>query len=199
MTRVIEFFGDLKKSTKITLLSCGCFVLMTFVILLFFIWFPITPSEKIISNIGRENIFRDQDGNPTVVTASPEVVTTSSTGEASSTKASSTKTTATGTRTSFKIVITSGSGFLWNGRIPTGVMPGNYETETTAVDPNTIPDPGYPEPTYPGGETQYPTVPYDPNAGQDPSVTPDPGVVEDPPVTPDPPIDSGGGTDLGVG
>ncbi|HOR21184.1 MAG TPA: hypothetical protein PLY43_00525, partial [Ruminococcus sp.] len=132
MTRVIEFFGDLKKSTKITLLSCGCFVLMTFVILLFFIWFPITPSEKIISNIGRENIFRDQDGNPTVVTASPEVVTTSSTGEASSTKASSTKTTATGTRTSFKIVITSGSGFLWNGRIPTGVMPGNYETETTA-------------------------------------------------------------------
>ena len=139
MTRVIEFFGDLKKSTKITLLSCGCFVLMTFVILLFFIWFPITPSEKIISNIGRENIFRDQDGNPTV--------TTSSTGEASSTKASSTKTTATGTRTSFKIVITSGSGFLWNGRIPTGVMPGNYETETTPVDPNTIPDPGYPEPT----------------------------------------------------
>ena len=207
MSRVADFFGNLKRSTKITMLSCACLVLLTLLITVFFVLFPITPSEKIMSNIGRESIFRD-NGSGGAVTAVPGVVTTISGTAATSTVATSkvsTKSTASTTRTNYKINVTTGSGFLWNGRIPTAIMPGNYETYTTPVDngyANTTapvespsasagiqePTGWVPEPT--GGWTPDPNAGYvDPNGGYvDPGVTPDPGVVTPDPgvVTPDP-------------
>lgn len=36
----------LQKSTRMTLLACGCFLLMTALILLFLMFFPIVPEEK---------------------------------------------------------------------------------------------------------------------------------------------------------
>ena len=65
MSKIKDFYEGLKKSTKITVLSCGSFVVMTMLILAFFIIFPITPSEKIMTNIGRENMARD-NGQQTV-------------------------------------------------------------------------------------------------------------------------------------
>ena len=58
----------LKKSTIITMVSCGSFIVMTFLALLFFVKFPITPSEKIISNIGRKSIYKNNNLDSMAVT-----------------------------------------------------------------------------------------------------------------------------------
>ena len=74
MSKGNGFFSNLKKSTKITLVSCGCFIAMTALILFFFVMFPITPSEKIISSIGRESISK-KDPNVTATSTTTNVTT----------------------------------------------------------------------------------------------------------------------------
>ena len=184
MSKITGFYDSLKKSTKITVLSCGSFVVMTMIILSFFILFPITPSEKIMTNIGRgENMFQE-NGEP-VQSGVPTVETTVSTAPVTTTKVTTTKPHTTRARTTFTINITTGSGFSMNGRIPTGGMPGYTETYTTPVDPSEPVDPSNPlDPNQGQGVTNP-----DPNQG---GATPDPnqgGVTPDPNqggVTPDP-------------
>lgn len=154
MNKIMGFMDSLKKSTKITMLSCGSFVVLTVLILAFFIMFPITPSEKIMSNIGRENISQDDGGDPSVQSGVPGVETTS---VVSSVKTTSVNTKTTTAHTSFTITITTGSGFMWNGRIPTGGYEGDYGTQTTPVDPEE-PYPG----EYPNTDPGNPDHPYDP-------------------------------------
>lgn len=161
------FMTSLSKSTKITFFSCVGFVALTCLILVFFILFPITPSEKIMASIGRENVLNGgSGGSPQSIT--PGVVTTSA--EDKVEEEATTKPVSTTTRT-VNIKITTGSGFLWNGRIPTGVMVGG-DYPTTPVDDDPIiptPDPGHT-----GGTTQNPQPP-----------------VDDPPIdTPQPPVDN---------
>ncbi len=191
------FIAGLSKSTKITVCSCIGFVLLTSVILVFFVLFPITPSEKIMASIGRENVINGgAGGSPQSIT--PGVVTTVAGDESESTEAATEKPVTTTART-VNIRITTGSGFLWNGRIPTGVMPGESYPTTVVEDPVTpTPDPGYQ-----GGEgdpnTDPPaTIPYDPNTGGDvpPATTPvDPNTGGDvPPATT--PVDPNTGGDV---
>ena len=196
MSRQSGFFNSLRKSTKITVLSCGSFVVMTLLILTFFILFPITPSEKIMTNIGRGENMSQDDGQQSVQSGIPSVETTLST--ASTTKATTTRATTTRSRTSFTITLTTGSGFLWNGRIPTGGIPGYTETYTTPVDPNQ--GEPYVDPTQGGTNvdptqggtnvdpTQGGTDPVDPNQGVVTPVDPNQGVV-----TPVDPNQGGGG------
>ena len=158
------FIAELNKSTKITVCSCIGFILLTCIILVFFVMFPITPSEKIMASIGRENVINGgAGGSPQSI--SPGVVTTSAGDDTESTAPATEKAVTTTART-VNIRITTGSGFLWNGRIPTGVVPGE-DYPTTVVDdpPAPTPDPNY------SGEGGYPTI--------------DPPVVE-PPVDPNP-------------
>ncbi len=148
MRKISESLGSLKKSTKITLMSCGSFVLMTALILCFFVMFPITPSEKMMSSLSREAVSTNANGD-NIVTAMPSVETTVSGEETVTTtaKATTTKVTASTTRTNYTITITTGSGFLWGGAIPTGIMPGG-NTQTTVADyPQESSD--EPQPTYP--------------------------------------------------
>lgn len=75
MSRIKDFFLGLSKSTKITLISCGCFVLLTMLLLLVFVLFPITPSEKVIASFGRENLVyqaqEEEAAHTTAVTTAP--------------------------------------------------------------------------------------------------------------------------------
>ncbi len=132
MSKGNGFFGSLKKSTRITILSCSLFVLFTVAIMVFFVFFPITPSEKVIAGFGRENVAKN--GSPTAVT------TTTVPEELVLTKASTTTTASkyTTKHTDYTIRVTSGSGFYVSNVIPTGVSPydwGNYvaTTATTAA------------------------------------------------------------------
>ena len=59
MEKIKSLFGNLKKSTVITLISCGCFIALSFIILCFFIMFPITPSEKVMATFGRESVAKN--------------------------------------------------------------------------------------------------------------------------------------------
>lgn len=185
MSKIAGFFDSLKKSTKITMLSCGSFVVLTLLILAFFIMFPITPSEKIMANIGRgENIFQD-DGNGPVQNGVQQIETTVSTAKTTG-KATTTKASTTRSKTSFTITITTGSGFMWNGRIPTGGIPGYTETTTTAVSP----DEPYEDPSNPdhqGTTNTDPTGYVDPNTG---ITDPDPSTGGD---DPNPNGNTGGG------
>ena len=138
MSKGNGFFSNLKKSTKITLVSCGCFIAMTALILFFFVMFPITPSEKIISSIGRESISKkdpNASGSATTTVNTTTVNTTTVTKKARTTTSPS-KT----TKSDYVITITSGSGFYRGQKIPSGGYPNeNYYTPTTS----TIADGGY--------------------------------------------------------
>ena len=196
------FISNLNKSTKITMASCIGFVLLTGIILVIFILFPITPSEKVMASIGRENISnKGSDGSPQSVT--PVVVTTSADDADEEIVTTTTRAGTTTTRT-VNIRITTGSGFLWNGRIPTGVMGGG--SSTTVVEDPEIPTPdpgvtgtGIPQGTTPpenpgsGTDTPQATTPNpDPNGGTvtppaDEPVTPPDTPVTPPVENPDPP------------
>ena len=189
MKKNTGFLGNLQKSTKVTLLSCVSFVILTLLILIFFILFPITPSEKIMASIGRENVFNNSPQNDA---ASQGIVTTAK--STSSVNSDIKKETGTHTTKTYKIVITTGSGFLWNGRIPDGIS----DTKTTVIisdDPKyPTADPGYiypintqpaTDPYISNPEDPYVTTPVDPGYPVDPVVT-DP---IDPPVTDIIPID----------
>lgn len=190
MSNKSGFVAGLNKSTKITVFSCIGFIILTCIILMFFILFPITPSEKIMASIGRENVLNG-GSNGSSQSAVVGVVTTSS---AAVTENMTTRPVSTTGRT-VKIVITTGSGFLWNGRIPTGVTPGETFPTTAVDDPDTpTPDPGYPggdtppytTPDDPNGENNPPaTTPSDPGGGDNPS---DPNGGDTPPIdNPNPP------------
>ncbi|MBR0511937.1 MAG: hypothetical protein IJJ81_05130 [Ruminococcus sp.] len=132
MSRGNGFFSNLKKSTRITLVSCGCFIALTAVILTFFVMFPITPSEKLISSFGRESIYKQDPQGTSPVTS----VTTTMTNDILVSKATRTTTVTKFKRTEFTISITSGSGFFKGQKIPSGNFTGDYSytpTTTTSV------------------------------------------------------------------
>ena len=173
MSKITNFFYSLKKSTRITLISCICFVAMTFVILCFFIMFPITPSEKVLRSYGRESVSKQSDNAPDPDGNGGDTVVVTTTGDGDDENIT---TTASASRTEFEITFTTGKGFITGGRIPTGVYPN--ENYTTSAQPYT--------------ESQYPAFPDDPPAttsaeeptdfpGEDPTAP-----VEDPtePVLP---------------
>lgn len=153
-----------------------------------------------MASIGRENVINGgAGGSPQSI--SPGVVTTSANDDTEST-ASATEKAVTTTARTVNIRITTGSGFLWNGRIPTGVVPGE-DYPTTVVDdpPAPTPDPGYPgSGEYPGFEPPV-TTPVDPNpSGEEPPVVeppvdPNPS-GEDPPVVDPPVVDPNPGPDV---
>ena len=123
-------FSNLRRSTKITLVSCGCFIALTALILLFFVMFPITPSEKVISSFGRESIYK-QDVTGTAVTTA---VTTTVNDDIMVAKGSKTTTASRTTAKSYTThKLTSGSGFYMDQRIPTGEFPNQYYVPTTTT------------------------------------------------------------------
>lgn len=182
MSKIKDFFIGLNKSTKMTMLSCGCFVVLTLIILCFFVMFPITPSDRAISSLGREGLVYDGG------TDEPAVTTTSVT--VTEVTGTTTRTTTTHTSMSGFIgadVTTLGSGYLSGNVIPTGSYvyePIPLETTTTTIAPGieepTVTTTGS-EPIDPGISTDVPPEPTDPT---EPPVDP-----TDPPVEPtDPPV-----------
>lgn len=189
MKKNSDMTSGLNKSTKVTLVSCASFIALTMLILIFFVMFPITPSEKIMASIGRENVFNGGDGNSSM-TAVPAGETTASNQTTATTDVHTSRAGYTTTKT-VNIVITTGSGFLWNGRIPTGGFTVG-DTHTTVADDPIVPtpDPGY---TYPGNtDIPQPTEPYNPNNPNTPSTDVDipnnPGTITTPVDIPDPTI-----------
>ena len=108
MSKGNGFFSNLKKSTKITLISCGCFIALSAAILFFFVMFPITPSEKVISAFGRETIYKKDTAGTTVTTT---VISTSDNNKAATTTKVKTTTARRTTGTDIPDV-TQGSGFF---------------------------------------------------------------------------------------
>ena len=108
MKKKHKSFSRLKKSTVITIVSCGSFVVMTFLALLFFVRFPIKPSEKIISSMGRSGIYRQNvsysDNTTTTTTTTQTVFSVTETDTRQTTTAST-------THKEFIITITTGKGF----------------------------------------------------------------------------------------
>lgn len=195
MSKIKEFINTLNRSTRITLLSCLCFVFLTLLILTFFILFPITPSEKIMASIGRENIFSGNDGDP-ASTVTPTVVTTTADASSTAPRTSYTKPVTTTTKT-YKIVITTGSGFSQNGRIPTGFTGYENTVTTPAYDDPPVTTGPYDDPGYLPPVSSIP--PNDPNSGDvpggsdvPPSTEPSVPPVADDPPTVDPPVEDGG-------
>lgn len=135
MSKIKDFFRSLKKSTKMTIISCTCCVVLTAVILSFFVMFPTTLSEKVITGFGREGIYKEVNQSEVVTTT---VVTTTG-NDIIVAKTTRTTTRPKTTRTEFTIKVTSGSGFAGgfyvDNRIPTGVYPNEYfPTTTTTAD-----------------------------------------------------------------
>ncbi len=174
MSKVRDFFVSLNKSTKITLISCGCFIALTVVILGFFIMFPISPDDTVQEKYGREAKASKSSETVQTVTTQPSENDSyiGSKGTAVSPKVT---TTHSSRKKSFSVTVTTGNGFYSGGRIPTGGTP--Y-------------DPEYPNPTEP--DTDYPIEPWtDPivtgEPATDPIVTGEPAT--DPPVTEPPATD----------
>ena len=135
MSKGKSYFGRLKKSTKITVISCGLFVAVTMGVLLFFVMNPITPSEKVIAGFGRENISRRNNQTTEVTTTT--AMTTTAMEDIIVSKAATTTAAETTTHVDYTITVTSGSGFYVNNVIPTGVSPyeaGSVVTTETASD-----------------------------------------------------------------
>ncbi|MDE6834368.1 MAG: hypothetical protein K2J39_09035 [Ruminococcus sp.] len=103
MKKKQKSFSRLKKSTVITMVSCISFVVMTFIALLFFVRFPIKPSERIISSMGRNGIYKQNVS----YSENPTIQTTVSTVESTTLQT----TTASATHKEFIITITTGKGF----------------------------------------------------------------------------------------
>lgn len=195
MQKVRSFFSGLQRSTVITLISCACFIFMTLLILMFFVLFPITPSERVADRLGRESVFRSSPENNAVAAE----VTTDVNEPAAAYEQTVTTTAVsrvTTTHTEYTITITSGSGFLYSGYIPTGIYPGEGTYTTEPAEPWEEPiedptdEPGLLDPTEDPSlidPTEDPSL-IDPTGPVDePGIGDDPGVVTDPPaVTPEP-------------
>lgn len=210
MYKIKEFFGTLSKSTRLTVISCGIFIILTFVILMFFVMFPITPSEKVISGMGRASLMAS-DGNNSPYGDSElngVVVTTSS--DSSGQKNDSRKTTAGTQVTHPKVhyvdkIFTTNEGYVYTGyAVPTGRPDYSYQTVTQAVE-NNYEEPVYTEPSEPYEpetqpsepaettvpETSEPDVPYIPEETDtlevtEPPVTDEPSDVDPPEPEPEP-------------
>ena len=197
-----RFMKSLNRSTQVTILSCASFIAMTVILLVFLSAFPITPSEKIMASIGRENILENNNPSGEDITAISAITTRKQSAVTTAVK-SSVSTGRTTTKT-FKIVITTGSGFMRNGRTPSD----NTNTKTTVIfddPPVPTPDPGYTYPIY----TTPPENPEEPNISDIPpeydpnNPSGDPPVTDTPPVTDvsvwtEPPIDIPPVTDVPV-
>ena len=179
MSKVKDFFANLKKSTKITLISCASFVLMTFLILCFFIVSPITPSDKAGNTYGRESV------SPEGSTVSADVTTLvgGETVEVSKGTTRNATTTVTTTHKDYEIIITTGTGrydeYYEEGKLNTGGFTGEYQ-----VDPF-VPVTEQPTEAYTGGyepTTGYEPVedPTEPYTGEDPT---EPPTQEPQPIT----------------
>lgn len=134
MSRIKDFFLSLNKSTKLTILSCGCFIVMTLIILCIFVFCPITPSEKAISSLGREGlVYQESDVEPVTT-----VSTTTTTGTATQSV-----TTTSNTTSGFigAHVTTLGTDYVSGNIIPTGSYAPtvNQTTTTTSSPENYIP------------------------------------------------------------
>lgn len=125
MNKIKDLFFSLSKSTRITLLSCGSFIVMTLLILLFFVIFPITPSEKAIAKFGREDLIYnngDQESSETTTEYNEEGTETTTT------------TAVTFAVTNYEqetFTFTTASGFLSGGYIKTGQYGTGTVTQTT--------------------------------------------------------------------
>lgn len=206
MGRVREFFNNLQKSTKVTLISCGCFILLTFLILIFFVMFPITRAERANASVGRESVQKNDSAVTTMTDVNGSVIVSMGTTKNIDADVTTTY------HTDYVIIVTTGKGFYSDGRIPTGNF--SYdEYSTTANETNEYtmsPDEGigyqpgdvpdeYVEPVVTTAEYVEPVVtePYtEPivTTAAEPVVTEAPVVTEQP-VTEAPteaPADSGG-------
>ena len=121
------FFSKLKKSTIITMVSCGSFVVMTFFALLFFTKFPITLPEKITASLGRESIYRQNNVEGLEVNATTSVSQTTEKNDSSKTTTTQTTEKTTSKRTDFTITITTGKGFRTGEHISTITQDSKYD------------------------------------------------------------------------
>ena len=121
MNTIREFFVNLRKSTKITLISCVSFVLMTFLILCFFIISPITPDDKAGSTYGRETVSGSVIRTDVTTIAGEGLEVSKGTSKAATT------TKVTTSHVDYVITITTGAGFYTGGRINTGDYTGDYD------------------------------------------------------------------------
>ncbi len=121
MNTIREFFVNLRKSTKITLISCISFVLMTFLILCFFIISPITPDDKAGSTYGRETVSGSVISTDVTTIAGEGLEVSKGTSKAATT------TRVTTSHVDYVITITTGAGFYTGGRINTGDYGGGYD------------------------------------------------------------------------
>lgn len=206
MYKFKEFFGNLSKSTRLTVISCGIFIILTFIILMFFVMFPITPSEKVISGMGRAGVM-DSEGkiSPYGDDLNGVVVTTSA--NSSGNKNESTVTTANTQVTHPKVhyvdkIFTTNEGYVYTGyAVPTGRPDYSNQTVTQAVE--NYQEPVYTEPPQPYEPEPQPEisetdVPYEPTVPDisEPDIPPEPTeyvepdvpVVTDPPVIDEPPV-----------
>ena len=156
MSRGNGFFSNLKKSTKITLVSCGCFIALTAVILTFFVMFPITPSEKMISSFGRESIYKQDPQSTSPTTA----VTTTATSAVSKTKRTTTVTKVK--KSEYTITFTSGNGFFKGQKIPSGDFSGQLNTYTPTTTTSVVSG-------YAGGTGELTTYPNGEGTTRDPN------------------------------
>lgn len=155
MSKIKEFITGLSKSTKITLISCGSFVLLTLLILTFFVLFPITPSEKAIASLGREGLVYQVGGEEEgLVTTAVTMATVPATNVTTVTH------TTPPINSDVKFTFTTVSKFFSGGYINADGEPYDEgETQTTPYDPSQE------EPGENGGEeTTYPTENQQPEA-----------------------------------
>ncbi len=215
MYKLKDFFGNLSKSTKLTMISCGIFIILTFVILLFFVMFPITPSEKVISGMGRAGLV-NSDGKKSNYgdSALDGVVITTSVSDSSGKK--STVITTDGSHRSSYVdkIFTTNNGYVYTG--PKTDYSSSNQTYTRTVENNnnnnnnySYEEPDYNEPTQPyepepdnnesSSEPSYePTVPdySEPDTSDVPDESssepdiPDVPPVTEPPAPDNPPDDS---------
>lgn len=176
------FMKSFKKSTQVTVLSCASFIAMTVILLVFLSAFPITPSEKIMASIGRENILENNNpDNSNIPSAISSVVKTEKNPEVTTAVKNSVTTDITTTKT-FKIVITTGSGFNRNHIVSANNANANTNTKTTVIyDDPPVPtyDPGYVYPVY----TEPPVIDDPPVTDVPPEYNPENPVTDYPPVT----------------
>ena len=215
MYKLKDFFGNLSKSTKLTMISCGIFIILTFVILLFFVMFPITPSEKVISGMGRAGLV-NSDGKKSNYgdSALDGVVITTSVSDSSGKK--NTVITTDGSHRSSYVdkIFTTNNGYVYTG--PKTDYSSSNQTYTRTVENNnnnnnnySYEEPDYNEPTQPyepepdnnesSSEPSYePTVPdySEPDTSDVPDESssepdiPDVPPVTEPPAPDNPPDDS---------
>lgn len=198
MSRIKDFIFGLSKSTKITLISCGCFILLTLVILIFFVLCPITPSEKAIASFGREGLVYQEDDDMIVTTTAVTTVATDTVTTVTTVTSVSVTTPETFTQMTFNTM----NGVLPGGYLQTGEFGENNSNNVTTTLPvqteETTTEPTESETTPPVQDepateapTELPTSaviisPTEPQT-EAPTSAPATEAVTDPPATEPPP------------